>query len=137
MSSLRRTDLGAGLARSAAFRLTLRFAAVFVVCLLLADLVVGSTARWVVRREALSAVEDTLGTLKAAFETGGADAAIEAFDDLADTDEMVVGYQDARGSLRAGDLFLDQPTAAAPGHCTTSMLNQVGYNTIFSSCASR
>ena len=61
MSSLRRTDLGAGLARSAAFRLTLRFAAVFVVCLLLADLVVGSTARWMVRREALAAVEDTLG----------------------------------------------------------------------------
>jgi signal transduction histidine kinase len=110
MSSLRRTDLGAGLTRSAAFRLTLRFAAVFVVCLLLADLVVGSAARWVVRREALSAVEDTLGTLKAAFETGGADAVVDAFRDAADSDEMVLGYQDAGGSLRAGDLVLSQPS---------------------------
>jgi signal transduction histidine kinase len=99
------------LARSAAFRLTLRFAAVFVVCLLLADLAVGSATRWVVRREALSAVEDTLGTLKAAFETGGADAVVDAFRDAANSDAMVVGYQDANGSLRAGDLALSPPSA--------------------------
>ena len=87
MLSLRRTDFGRGIARSAAFRLTLRFAATFVVCLLLADVVVGITARWVVRRQAIASVEDTLGTLQAAHANGGIDAVSEAVGARANGDE--------------------------------------------------
>ena len=53
-------SLRAEIARSAAFRLTLRFAAVFVACLLVADLAVGFGARWIVRERTIAALDETL-----------------------------------------------------------------------------
>ena len=55
------TSLGAEIAHSAAFRLTIRFAAVFVACLLVADLAIGFGARWIVRERTIAALDETLG----------------------------------------------------------------------------
>ena len=112
MLSLRRTDFGRGITRSAAFRLTLRFAATFVICLLLADVVVGLTARWAVRRQAIAAVEETLGSLQAAAANGGIVAvseAVRARGNGDDEDGLAVGLQDASGSPLAGNLTLPAP----------------------------
>jgi signal transduction histidine kinase len=112
MLSLRRTDAGRGITRSAAFRLTLQFAATFVICLLLADVVLGLTARWTVRRQAIAGVEETLGSLQAAAVSGGIDAvseAVRARENGGDEDGLAVGLQDASGAALAGDLTLPAP----------------------------
>ena len=112
MLSLRRTDSGRGITRSAAFRLTLQFAATFVICLLLADVVVGLTARWAVRRQAIAGVEETLGSLQAAAANGGVVAvseAVRARGNGGDEDGLAVGLQDASGAALAGDLTLPAP----------------------------
>jgi signal transduction histidine kinase len=103
----------AEIARSAAFRLTIRFAAIFVACLLVADLAIGFGARWIVRDRTIAALDATLETTQAAYATGGAGQFSEALGRLAEDDEdgeVMLGYQDPAGNLLAGSL-----ARAAPG----------------------
>ena len=107
------TRLGAEIARSAAFRLTIRFAAVFVACLLVADLAIGFGARWIVRERTIAALDETLGAMQAAYATGGAREVSETLGRLASEDEdgeVMLGHQDPAGNLLAGSLV-----RAAPG----------------------
>jgi signal transduction histidine kinase len=97
---------------SAAFRLTLRFAGIFVLCLLLFDVAFGAVARWVVEREAKAEVEEQLGDLRGAFDRGGAAALAELIADnidIFDEDDLTVGHQTADGVLLTGTLAIPQP----------------------------
>src|SRR5918999_6300079 len=96
MSSPRRADARAEIARSAAFRLTLRFAAVFVACLLVTDVAVGFGARWVVRQQAMATLEETLAAVASAAEAGGPGGIAEAvsrFASEAEDGEVMLGHQ--------------------------------------------
>jgi len=107
LSSLRREIAG-----SAAFRLTLRFAASFVVCLLVLDLGAGLVARWEIERSAKSDVETTLGALRGAYNAGGAKALGRLAAELAgDVKEggIAIGLQTPTGALLAGGLVLPRP----------------------------
>ena len=91
------TSLGAEIARSAAFRLTIRFAALFVACLLVADLAIGFGARWIVRERTIAALDETLRAMQAAYATGGAREVSETLGRLASEDEdgeVMLGHQD-------------------------------------------
>ena len=91
------TSLRSEIARSAAFRLTIRFAAVFVVCLLLADLSIGLGVRWIVRERTIAALDETLQATHAAYAAGGAREVSETLGRLANDDEdgeVMLGHQD-------------------------------------------
>ncbi|MDH3668284.1 MAG: HAMP domain-containing histidine kinase [Paracoccaceae bacterium] len=100
------------IASSAAFRLTLRFAAVFVLCLLVLNLALGAATRWYVERSARDAVMELSAEIRAAFDHGGASAiadfaAAEAAE-FAD-DGLLFGHQSADGVLLAGNLAISEP----------------------------
>ena len=115
MSSPRRADLGGGIARSAAFRLTLRFAGAFVLCLLLADLVLGFSGalgrapagRWP-RSRTPSA------RCRPRFADGRTRAPWPRRSRAVDSDEedgvARSVFQDPAGDLRAGSLVLAGPS---------------------------
>ena len=106
------------IARSAAFRLTIRFAAVFVVCLLVADLSIGLGVRWIVRERTIAALDETLQAAHAAYATGGAREVSETLGRLANDDEdgeVMLGHQDRAGNLLAGSLARAAPSPATRG----------------------
>lgn len=112
MSSLRLSEVRQDIIGSAAFRLTLRFAGIFVACLLVLDLGLGLTARWVVEREAKAQVEEELGSLRTAFDQGGATGLARLIGEHAEDAEeagIVFGYQTADGALLAGGLAIPEP----------------------------
>ena len=112
MLSLRRNELRRAMLSSAAFRLTLRFAAIFVTCLLIFDVIGGLTARWYVERQTRAQVEDLIEEARRAFDFGGADALDgflrEAAEDIED-DGLAIGRQTAEGALLQGTLTLPRP----------------------------
>lgn len=112
MSSLRLSEVRQDIIGSAAFRLTLRFAGIFVACLLVLDLGLGLTARWVVEREAKAQVEEELGALRTAFDKAGAAGLARLIGEHAEDAEdagIVLGYQTADGALLAGGLAIPEP----------------------------
>ncbi len=114
MSSPAPLSWRAEIARSAAFRLTIRFAAIFVVCLLVADLAVGFGVRWIVRDRTIAALDETLLAAHAAYATGGAGDLSETLGRLVGDDEdgeVMLGHQDPAGNLASGSLKLDAPVS--------------------------
>ena len=63
MPSLRLSEARKDIVGSTVFRLTLRFAAIFVVCLLVFNVALGLTARWRVEYQAMARVDEEFGTL--------------------------------------------------------------------------
>lgn len=115
MSSLRLAELRRDISASATFRLTLRFAGIFVACLLALDLLLGFVVQELIERGAKSEIEETLAELRQAHQAGGAEALMRRISDIAseaDDDEVTIGYQAEGGALVAGDLSLPGP---APG----------------------
>ena len=100
--------------RSASFRLTLRFAGIFIACLLAIDLGLGAALQWHVENEAKVEVENELEGFVAAFDAGGSAMLIERLiaraDELADAD-LQAGYRGADGKTLAGQLALPAPAA--------------------------
>ncbi len=97
---------------SAAFRLTLRFAAVFVVCLLVLNLALGAAARRYVERSARDAVMELSADIRAAFDHGGALAIADfAAAEAAEFSEdgLHFGHQSADGAMLAGSLAIPEP----------------------------
>jgi signal transduction histidine kinase len=93
--------------------LTIRFAAVFVVCLLLADLSIGLGVRWIVRERTIAALDETLQATHTAYATGGARELSATLGRLADDDEdgeVMLGHQDGAGNLLAGSLVRAAPS---------------------------
>ena len=112
MSSLRLSEIRHDIMGSAAFRLTLRFAGIFVACLMVLDLGVGLTARWVVEYELKAQVEDGLDGLRRAFDEGGATGLARLIGERtegADDDDLTFGHQTADGTLLAGGLAIPEP----------------------------
>jgi signal transduction histidine kinase len=112
MSSPSLAEIRRDIAGSAAFRLTLRFAAIFVACLLVLDVVFGMTARWVIEHEARAEVEELLDELREAYDEGGAGAIAGLIADEAEDmqeDGLAAGLLSADGVLLAGGLALPRP----------------------------
>ncbi len=112
MSSLRLSEIQHDIMGTAAFRLTLRFAGIFVACLMVLDLGFGLTARWVVEHEAKSQVEESLGGLRREFDQDGATGLARLIEELsgeADEGEITLGHQTADGVLLAGALVIPKP----------------------------
>lgn len=112
MSSLRLEALRREVTRTAAFRLTLRFAVFFVACLLVLDLGLGLVARWGIERTTRAEIEEALDSLRKAHGAGGAAAVARLaaeFGGDADAGEIVAGLQTPDGALLAGGLVLPAP----------------------------
>ena len=112
MLSLRLSEIRHDIMGSAAFRLTLRFAGIFVACLMVLDLGLGLTARWVVEHEAKAQVEEGLGGLRRAFDQGGATGLARLIEELtedAEEGDLTFGHQTADGTLLAGWLAIPEP----------------------------
>jgi signal transduction histidine kinase len=112
MSSPPQSEIRHDILTSAAFRLTLRFAGIFVVCLLLLDLGIGLAARWSVEHQTKGEVEEQLSELREVFDQGSARALTETIAEIAkklEEDGLVLGYQSADGALLAGELLIPRP----------------------------
>lgn len=103
MSLPRPSEIRAQVAGSAAFRLTLRFAAVFAFCLLVLGLAAGFGARWLVASDIRGEVAEALDALLETEETGGA-AALGAALRRVEGADVVAGHLGADGRLLAGSL---------------------------------
>ena len=111
-------EMRRGIVGSAAFRLTVRFALLFMACLLVLDLCFGVAARWVIVRVARSEIEQTLDLYRASFDAGGNAEIAQLLAANADADAIVIGHQSPAGTLLAGSLALPMPaegwTSVAP-----------------------
>ncbi len=107
----RRADVRHAIVGSAAFRLTLRFAALFVIGMLVLDLGLGLAARWAIVRDAHSEIEETLDDYRIAFETEGRSGVDRLLAANADDDEILFGHQSPEGTLLTGSLALPSPIA--------------------------
>jgi len=111
MSSTLFARLRRDIAGAAAFRLTLRFAGLFVLCLLTFDLVAGLAARWAVERSIRAEVAEILDEAAEAYAEDGADGLAAAIAEFAAEDEdILLGHYGAAGQL-AGTLTLAAPAA--------------------------
>lgn len=105
-----RADARHAIFRSAAFGLSVRFALLFVVCLLVLDLGLGLTARWAIKHAARSNIEESLELYRSAFLSGGSAEIAQLLAANADEDEILLGHQASGGALLAGSLDLPSPT---------------------------
>lgn len=112
MSSPARSEARHNIVRSASFRLSLRFAGIFIACILTINLGLGVAARWHVERQAKADVESELTGFVSAFGAAGAVGLAKRMaaqaDELSDH-AMRAGYQGPDGRLRAGQLALPAP----------------------------
>lgn len=106
---------GAAIRRSAAFRMTLRFALIFILGLLVTGLVVGLATQARIEslaRARISQTLDTLATRYADLKPGEIGRDIKANATALSGKGLGVGYRNAGGTLSAGDIALATP---APG----------------------
>ena len=111
MSSLSLSEARQDIMGSAVFRLTLRFAAIFVACLLIFNVGLGLTVRWQVENKAKAQVEEQFGMLLGAFEDAGATGLARLIGEHAGDGhehDFVYGHQAADGTPLAGDLAIPQ-----------------------------
>lgn len=106
MSLQNLSNLHAQVAGTAAFRLTLRFALIFIVCLLTLNLALGLGARWLTSSQIRGDVEGQLDRLELAFEQGGAPALARTIARLEAEDGLIAAHVSAEGTLLAGSLTL-------------------------------
>ena len=111
MSSLPLTETPSAIMHSAAFRMTLRFAVLFVAGLLFLNLALGLTARWIVEQDIASEVEEQLGRMTDIFDDGGATALAKYFRENFDEGEedLLLGHQREDGALISGMLAVPRP----------------------------
>lgn len=112
MLSLNPTEFRHGILSSAVFRLTVRYAFVFVLCLLILNLALGAAARWYIERAARGGVMDLSAELREAFDEDGASAiadfvAAEAAE--LDDEGLLLGHQSPDGTLLSGNLAIPEP----------------------------
>lgn len=110
MSSPSLAELRRAAGGSATFRLTLRFAGIFVACMLALDLVIGLAAQSIIERRARVEIEEALAALGEADRAGGEEALRARIAALSgEADELSFGYQAPGGALLAGTLALPGP----------------------------
>jgi signal transduction histidine kinase len=112
MSSPALSEARRKIVRSASFRLSLRFAGIFIACILTFNLGLGVAARWHVERQAKADVERELKGFVSAFGAAGAmglTKRIAARADELTNDAMQAGHQGPDGLLLAGALALPAP----------------------------
>lgn len=111
MPSLSLSEAGKDIVGSTVFRLTLRFAAIFVACLLVFNVALGLTARWQVEYKAMARVDEELGALRRAFDDAGAAGIARLIGERAGVTQergVTFGHQAADGTLLAGGLAIAQ-----------------------------
>lgn len=112
MSSQRPASLRREIVRSASFRLSLRFAGIFVACLILLDLGLGSASLGYIAHREKAALGAQLDTLEQAFAKSGEAGvrqAVEAAAADANASRTTVGYSNAVDGLLVGTLDVPSP----------------------------